>query len=55
MRARRDRDPWVRIRAWWGIAELDEDEQMEWLAREGAAQAENECREADMANEESAA
>jgi hypothetical protein len=55
MRAPGPRGPWERIRAWWGIADLDGDEQMEWLEREGAAQAENESREADIASEEGAA
>lgn len=43
-------DPWARIRAWWGIAELDEDAQAEWLAQQAEAQAENEMREVDRAS-----
>jgi len=42
---RTEASPWERFRAWWGIADLDEDGQMEWLEQEAARQSENETRE----------
>lgn len=44
---------WAHIRAWWGIDDLSDDEQLEWLERETSAHSENELREDDIANEES--
>lgn len=55
MCASQDRGLRGRLHAWWGIADLDEDEQLEWLDREAEAQAENEIHEAEIASEGQAA
>lgn len=44
-------DPWARLRAWWGIADLDEAERLEWLEREATYHDEIDRREQELANE----